>query len=90
MSVRFGSQSSSFRITFYYFLDRNLVLFGCRSQYLGIADGILVPPSFKPKELEFANKILIYASNQKLKHANLVEIIKCSELLKALNSDDLV
>ena len=47
-------------------------------------------PSVKPKEFKFANRILIYALDQKLKHSNLAEIIKCSELLKALNSDDLV
>ena len=66
-----------------------------RTQIFGIgifeiAGQILVQPSVKPKEFKFANRILIYALDQKLKHSNLAEIIKCSELLKALNSDDLV
>ena len=47
--VCFGSHSSTFRIIFEYFLDRILVLSGCRSQILGIADHILVPPSCEPK-----------------------------------------
>ena len=72
-----------------------MVLFGCGSQILGIgmfgiADQILVQPSVKPKEFKFANRILVYALDQKLKCSNLAKIIKCSELLKALNSDDLV
>ena len=56
----------------------------------GIADQILVQPRVKPKEFKFANRILVYALDQKLKYSNLTEIIKCSELLKTLNSDDLV
>ena len=44
----------------------------------------------KPKEFVFANRNLLYASDQKFKHVNLIEIITCSKLLKALNSDDVV
>ena len=55
-----------------------------------MVDQILLQPSVKPKEFKFVNRILVYALDQKLKDSNLAKIIKCSELLKALNSDDLV